>query len=272
MLRKLRPYVEQFPRAAALYRAIRDELRSNVSPVDTPFGFKLAGRDDMANGSFEPEESAYLMDHLSEFDVFVDVGANIGFYSCLARKLGKFVVAIEPLPDNLKFLYNNLLINGWSDTEVFPLGLASQPGLVPIFGGGTGASLVSGWADSTTAYRSQIPVSTLDHLLGNRFGGSRLFVKIDVEGAEYDLLRGASATLARRPWPTFLVEVCLTEHHPTSMHPNFRDVFELFWRSGYEASTIRPERSIGIDDVSRWIRDRRQDFGSHNFIFRSTAR
>lgn len=74
----------------------------------------------MQSGQFEPEETAVVQQLLDDISDFVDVGANVGFYSCLARANGKQTVAIEPLTANLDYLYANLQANGWNDVEVIP--------------------------------------------------------------------------------------------------------------------------------------------------------
>ena len=117
--------------AAAVFTGTRE--------LETPLGFKLrAGRAKanrmMQDGTFEPEETAVLQHHLARADVFVDVGANVGLYTCLARQMGKHVVAFEPQERNLRCLYSNLRSNGWPDVEVFPLGLGECPGLMPLYG------------------------------------------------------------------------------------------------------------------------------------------
>jgi tRNA G37 N-methylase Trm5 len=95
----------------------------------TRYGFKLVGNPAMQSGTFEPDETRFLESSLAKADTFVDIGANIGYFSCLARSLGKRVVAVEPLAENLDYLFRNLLLNGFDDVEVFPLGLAERPGL-----------------------------------------------------------------------------------------------------------------------------------------------
>ena len=80
---------------------------------DTPYGFKMISRNYIANrmmmdGTFETEEVEIIRKNLLNADVFVDVGANIGFYTCIARSLGKYAIAIEPQPQNLSCLYTNL--------------------------------------------------------------------------------------------------------------------------------------------------------------------
>jgi FkbM family methyltransferase len=83
----------------------------------------------MQEGTFEQEETTLILNCLKEAKVFVDVGANIGFYSCLGRSINKHVIAVEPLTRNPDHLYSNLLNNDWNDVEVLPMGLSEQPGI-----------------------------------------------------------------------------------------------------------------------------------------------
>ncbi len=79
----LKPYVERMPRVAASYRALRDIFDDGgFRPLRTPHGFEFSGYESMQDGTFEPNETAFISKALSSTDVFVDIGANIGFYSC----------------------------------------------------------------------------------------------------------------------------------------------------------------------------------------------
>ena len=223
----------------------------------------------MQDGSFEPDEMALIRKNLPEIDVFVDIGANIGYYACLARFCGKHTIAVEPLTENLQYLYSNLEENGWNDLEVWPIGVGRQPGLAFLYGGGTGASVVKKWAGGSELSRRLIPISTLDILLGDRFVGKRILIKIDVEGAEYEVLQGAVKTLARTPSPIWVMEICLTEHFPTGINPHFEEIFRIFWENGYEARIVGEDnRLVTPDIVESWVRNRERDFGSVSYFFR----
>ncbi len=239
----------------------------------TPYGFPMIAGNSMHHrlmqaGTFEPEEVSLTADYLKRSDVFVDVGANIGFYSCLARSLGKHTVAIEPQEQNLRYLYANLLVSGWTDVEVFPLGLSGHPGVEILYGvSSTGASLVPGWAAQPKGRQKRIPVSTLDILLGARFQGKRLFIKLDVEGFEYQVLRGCREILSLHPKPTWMVEICLSEHHPGGSNAHYRDTFAVFFDAGYEARTADEHRTaIGLADIDRHVKDGRSDSGTINYL------
>jgi hypothetical protein len=90
-----------------------------------------------------------------------------------------------------------------------------------------------------------------------------------VEGAEFKLLQGALSTITMNPKPTWLIEICLTEHYPQGLNPNFMKVFEIFWKNGYEARTADKDQArISMDDVEKWVENRERGFGSINFIFK----
>lgn len=247
---------------------------SSLDTRMTPYGFKLGGGNSvhhkaMQEGRFEPEEIAIIRHRLEDADVFVDVGANIGFYSCMALHAGKHVVAVEPQDGNLRHLYANLQANGWENAEIFPLGLGSIPGLAYLFGpSSTGASMIPGWAGASRRIRRTIPVTTLDILLGNRFHGKKLFIKIDVEGVEREVLKGAGSVLAISPKPTWMVEICLKEYYPGGMNPNYEETFRLFWENGYEARTAGNDYLIVTpEDIARHVRNGRSDSGVINYLF-----
>ena len=221
----------------------------------------------MARGEFEPVETQIIRAELQKADVFIDVGANIGFYSCLSRALGVPTVAIEPLPQNLTLLFRNLRNNGFTDVEVIPVGLAERPGIKTLHGGGTGASLVSGWAGTAAGWHRDIAISTFDRLILPIMGSRRALIKLDVEGAELGALNGAKGLLVANPAPVWLVEVNLDEHHPAGRNPDYRAIFELFFNAGYRAF-IADAKSTELD--SKAVRERELAGGSpvHNYVFR----
>lgn len=267
--RRLRALVRRSPFLAQGYGQLRNSwILRNSKSLQTPFGFTLAGHPAMARGDFERNETAFLEAHFPSTDVFVDVGANVGLFSCLAARRGKKVVAIEPLRENQDYLYRNIIENDLTNVEVFTMGVSRTHGLLTLHGGGTGASLVRGWAAAPETRQATVALTTLDTLLGSRFAGERLLIKIDVEGAELDVLQGAQETLSRKPSPVWLMEVCFTEHHPDGMNPHFAQVFETFRRAGYQAHTVgKDRRQVTEADVARWVATRQRDFGSYNYEF-----
>ena len=220
----------------SLYRSLRDALYYNRSRK-TRFGFMLAGDSRMTADDWEPEEIKLFLDLLPEHDAVVDVGANIGLYTCLAASNGKFTVAVEPSPRNVRYLLRNLVENSLKDVLVYPMGLADTSGVKVLYGYGGMASFVNGWGHSERG--EPVSTTTLDELLGSRFHGERLLVKVDVEGYESDVLRGATATLKREPRPTWLVEILQSDPFiPGGENREFDATLKVFADAGYERRRI----------------------------------
>lgn len=262
-----------FPDLAGAYHSLRISSEMRKHPFKrTPFGFDFRGHARMQEGAFEPNETQFMQNVAPDVDVFIDVGANIGYFSCLMRSLGKYVVAVEPLRQNLDVLYANLAANGWADTEVLPLGLSKQVGVLEIFGGGTGASLVPRWAGTSGVLHNTIAVNSLDNVVGQRFADKRVLVKIDVEGAELDVLRGAQLLIDTHPAALWLLEICLTEHHPEGINPHYLDTFRFFFERGYRAFAVDGGmKEVTPADVQRWFNTRTRDFGYVSYVFERRA-
>lgn len=272
MIKKfLRTTLERFPAVTQLLRTSRDLLDQRAPTRMTPWGFTLAGHEAMAAGTFEPEETELVRKLLEEVDVLVNVGANVGYYCCHALSLGKPVIAVEPIARNLHYLLTNLQSNGWSQqAEVFPVALGSRTDILQMWGGGTGASLIKGWASIHENYVTRVPVLSLDRVLGNAIKGKKALILADVEGAEFMILQGANQALRNEPRPIWMMEISTTEHQPegTAMNPNFGKTFEVFFEYGYLAfSADAEEKKIEKSDVNDVVANRKR-LSTHNFVFR----
>lgn len=269
MLAPFRKTVDaHLPWAGRIYRLARD-MGPTGRFKQTSHGFRLAGAPAMSKENFEEDAVPVFLDCMETHDVVVDIGANIGFYSCLASSLGKHVLAFEPSRRNLRFLFMNLWENGFRDVEVFPLGLGPRQGLSAIYGFGGISSFVPGWAQAKRSRFEVVPVATLDSILGTRLERERLFIKMDVEGFELDVLKGASAILGRTPRPTWFVEILLRNPVvPGGVNPRFRDTFGVFWESGYQCRKLDRRRTpVSMDDVTRWQSQEFVDDNNNNFLF-----
>jgi FkbM family methyltransferase len=272
MIRKiLRTILERFPATMRFLRNSRDMHDQRAPAKKTVWGFTLAGHDAMAAGTFEPEETVLVRKLLQEVDVLVNVGANVGYYCCHALSMGKSVIAVEPIARNLHYLLTNIRNNGWSEqAEVFPLALGAAPDILQMWGGGTGASLIKGWASIPESYVTQVPILSLDRVLGGAIKGKRTLILVDIEGAELMMLQGAAETLNNDPKPIWMMEISTTEHQPTGtiMNPNFAKTFELFFERGYRAVTAdSKELEISQYDVDQ-VMARTTQLETHNFVFR----
>lgn len=274
LLSWLKPLGDRMPWLASRVRAIRDRRAVSGTPRDTPHGFRFFGLPSMMDGTFEPDETALIVELLAETDLFVNVGANVGYYVCHACRAGVPVVAVEPMAINREALQTNLAANGWQNRiSLHPVALSDAPGTATIYGSRLGASLIPGWAGTPEHYSTTVEVSTLDRVLTPEAQADRrrLLILVDIEGAELMMLRGASRVLDLHPAPVWIVEIAIHEHQPKgiSVNPNLEATFQQFFDRGYSASTADAERRpVTMEEVRRVATSGRDSFGCHNFLFR----
>jgi len=134
--------------------------------------------------------------------IFIDVGAHIGKYTIMMCKRldnQSKVIALEPDPDNYKVLLRNILLNDCKDITPLNVGLWKEKDKLNLYGFGNkntgGRSVVV----STSDFKVIIEVDTLDNVL-KKLGVKKVdLIKIDVEGAEVEVLEGAKETLKQKP-------------------------------------------------------------------------
>jgi FkbM family methyltransferase len=147
----------------------------------------------------QEDELAVFEQFVGRDSVFLDIGANIGTVSVPMAQKVKEVLAFEPVPENVELLRENIRLNGVPNARVFPLALGSEEGSVSLQteSGDTGSFSVRGEGDT--------PMVTLDSLHTNPS-----FVKMDVEGHELEVLKGARETIERYK-PVIWFEINLIE-------------------------------------------------------------
>jgi FkbM family methyltransferase len=186
-------------------------------------------------GDYEPEVTQAFLDHMGD-GVVIDIGANCGYFSLLARSRGADVWAFEPLQRNLQLLQATIAENRLDRIHIMAAAASDSPGTLVI-----GASYTNGivtdellttpaaalQADYVAAVRIDdvIPAQTKVSL-----------IKIDVEGYEYRALMGARKTIERsRP-------VIISEFAPSALSVSSRrsgvEYLELLRNFGYHVSVI----------------------------------
>jgi len=132
--------------------------------------------------------------------VFYDVGANYGYYSLIAAPLAGAVYAFDPVSTTYTVLQRNIERNGLANLETLKLAIGSKPETrrMTLYSSSGNNSLVlpaETWEHIETLGFEDVPVETLDGLVADERTRPPDLIKIDTEGGELDVLRGASRTL-----------------------------------------------------------------------------
>ena len=190
-------------------------------------------------GTYERQKQRAIRAQLERGMVACDIGANAGFYSLLmARAVGMegLVYAFEPQPDNLDYLRRHLKLNRIRNV------IASGEAVADFVGEARFAAnrgSYQGRIDDDGQLR--VPVVTLDHLFANGRLQPADLMKIDVEGAELGVLKGAEKFLKRfRP-------VLFLATHGAEIHLK---CCEFLRGCGYKLRTLEGGSEVsGVDEI-----------------------
>ena len=148
-------------------------------------------------GTYERHMQRLFREHIRPGATVFDVGANAGFFTLLASKLagdsGR-VYAFEPLPRNLEFLERHIELNELANVHVESLAIAATSGEAH-FRIAQHASM-GGLSEEGDL---RVVTASLDDLIATGRATRPDFIKMDIEGAESDALRGAKELLAGGP-------------------------------------------------------------------------
>jgi FkbM family methyltransferase len=181
--------------------------------------------------------------------LFVDAGANIGFFSLrlAAVRPTLSVVAFEPHPRLHALLAANVEVNGFTHITPEPIALSDHEGIMPFFlnQSDMSSSLERGF-DSNHAGVVSVAVSSLDGYLARRGGvPERFLMKVDVEGHEPAFFAGAEETL-RRHQPDIIAEAAV---------PYPARTVALLERHGYHFRQITDEGLVACAAPVACLRD-----------------
>ena len=237
---------------------VRSLLPKRRARILLPFGAKWllensALDSELRGGSFERAEARFVGQFLQPGMTVLDIGAHHGFYTLLASvRVGREgrVIAFEPSPRERERLGRHIRFNKCKNVQVEPVALGNVAGRSDFF-------IVEGYSDYCNSLRPpaveeqtrtiQVDVTSLDEYLSRSRIVEVDFIKLDVEGAELDVLRGAKSILeAGQRRPVLLVEVFDIRTRPWG-YPA-RDLVHFLHRLGYE--WFRPKEDGGLESIS----------------------
>ncbi|MBF0163659.1 MAG: FkbM family methyltransferase [Magnetococcales bacterium] len=189
-----------------------------INTPGRPFRMAIANESELRQVAIpEPETVAWLDGTITPESVLYDVGANVGYYALHAASLypGVRAVAFEPAPLNVARLNTNIHLNRLGGAVMaFPIALSEVSGVLRF---GNSYFVGGGWSHRGIDDRKDIPGETFfsgcvaysldDFLKQSGFLPFPTHLKIDVDGPELKVLRGAMATLADPRLQHLLIEM-----------------------------------------------------------------
>jgi FkbM family methyltransferase len=216
-------------------------------------------------GVWEPELSAFISEGLRPGDGFLDVGANIGYFSALASRCvgpSGFVVAVEPSPAVFPLLEETVAFNQ-SGAAVRCVNAAAgrDVGSMAIYSGPPhNIGLTTTVAERGFELEGVIPSRPLDDMLAPQEKAGLRMIKIDVEGREPDVMHGME-DLLRTSRQDLEVLVELSPEWWSDATLGVRDVLDPFLVAGFNIYEIKnsywPWRYLWPRSVPRPRRVRR---------------
>lgn len=162
-----------------------------------------------AMSAYEPAKHALVRRRLRPGMTFIDVGANKGDFTLLAARLAGnsgTVISIEPEPENQLILQRSIELNAYSNIRVLHIALSDRDGIANLQIGSTSGShtLCPEFNGLRTV---AVPIRTLDGVVAEQQLGLVDMIKVDVEGWELPVLRGAAQTLRANPRIILLLDL-----------------------------------------------------------------
>ena len=201
-------------------------------------------------GLMEYEDMCFLLHFLRPNDVFFDIGANVGAYTLLASgEIGAKTISVEPIPSTFKLLSDNIVINKLEEkVELLNVGLGNNSGIIKFT-----KSL-----DTVNHVATDKEIDTIDVTIKKMDDISMLvpqLIKIDVEGFETEVLKGAKNILSNENLKAIIIELNGSGN-----------------RYGYDELLIHNNllnlgfNTYQYDPINRRIRSV-SSYGSHNTIY-----
>ena len=181
-------------------------------------------------------------------DIVIDVGAAFGFYTILASKQvghsGK-VIAIEAQPDIFNLLNRNIKLNKLSNVTSLNYAAYSEKAILKLY---DTYSIIQERAGQSLQRYTEVTADTLDALLWRAGIKEVNWIKIDVEGAEYEVLKGATKVLSASKSISILIEI----HGKDTYQPTMELLRSHNLKVEFEKTYEKGEKHVLARKLSHW--------------------
>ena len=235
-----------------------DKIISRLNDSLQIFHFKDSVLSQLIYNGFEESELLFLRRFLSDSDVFVDIGSNIGLFSLHAAEIvgeSGSVYAIEPTQETFSRLVQNVRLNNFEDRITCDnIGLSDENGMLSL---NISLNGYDAWNTFATPINDNlhetldVPVKTLDTYIIERaiLRQKISLIKIDVEGWELHVLNGARDLLTDDDAPVLIVE--FAESYAFAAGTSCYEVYDKLLEFGYRLYSYDKENNQLILDTKR---------------------
>jgi len=184
-------------------------------------------------GVWEPKLTHYLLSK-PRSGIFIDVGANIGYYTLLASRIFDSVVAFEPSPISFIEMATNLAHNQINNARAFQVAISPERGTKPLYKSiNSNSGMASVKRRSGAHLEAEVQCGPMSDYVSDEEWKNVSFIKIDVEGAEIDVVH---SLLPKMPLLPSGVEIMIES---SSNDTNGNLIFELLTKAGFSAFDLR---------------------------------
>jgi len=198
-------------------------------------------------GSYEKKELEFIKKYISKGSTFLDIGANSGIYSlALSEKCSK-VIAFEPDPITRARLKQNIRINGIRNVKIIPHAVSDVESVAAFYINSTNRGMNSLFKIKNKRWTKKITVrtTTVDIIVKKLKLKNISFVKMDIEGGEFNALRGMVDTI-KEFRPRFLIEI--NRAYTIKGGSKIESIFDFFLGLKYRAYSIK---DCGLRRISK---------------------
>lgn len=241
-------------RSAIADRSVVKDLNGIKFIFDFSFGKNVRK---MYHGAYEVEIKEAMKKYLKPGGTFLDIGANIGYLSAIGASLvGKkgAVHSFEPIPLYFRYLVTLTELNPDRKITVnkFALGQTEGSGFIDISRTNIGSnSLVAGFVDKQSVASTQrVEIKPLDAYADKNELGRPSFIKIDVEGFELSVLKGAVTVLRRcgNHMPPVIIEIVPSAYE--LLNRRIAELEDFMFSLGYKSYCSLGHHSVDIKKLS----------------------
>ena len=217
-------------------------------------------------GIREPYTTNLMSTNIKEDDIIIDIGANIGYYALMEAKLAPegSVYAIEPVSENFDYLKTNADLNECTNIKLFNCALSNRSGddVISIPEHRNYAALSEG-PNKGNVRKEKVVLSTLDRFVDEHVKRCPTWLRMDVEGHEHQILKGASRVLNEGTELKIAMEL-----HPSRISESaYSEMLSTLEEQGFKATAFNDPDLYNIkhEQLSNKLR-KRAHLTSYGFL------